>query len=76
MRMSAADILSHPGHHPSTLVFARPPPIAQHSILATATGSSLDIDFFVGSHEDKSSKMLTLSDPKKGERIVPAGYVS
>ncbi|KAI0252424.1 hypothetical protein BJV78DRAFT_355488 [Lactifluus subvellereus] len=74
MRMSAADILSYPGldtHcHPSNMVFARPPPTAQHSILVTATGSSSDRDSLVGSREDKSSRTLASSDPEKGGKIV------
>jgi len=73
MRMSAADILSHPGldtrHHPSTMVFAPPPPAAQHSILATAIGGLSDSDSFDGSREDKSTTTLVLSDPEKQGRL-------
>ena len=80
LRMSAADILSHPGLdtrlRPSTLVFAPPPPTVQHSILVTATASSSDKDSFVGSREDKSSSTPASSDPEKGGKIVHGGYVS
>jgi len=80
LRMSAADILSHPGLdtrlRPSTLVFAPPPPTVQHSILVTATGSSSDKDSFVGSREDKSSSTSASSDPEKRGKIVHGGYVS
>jgi hypothetical protein len=69
MRMSAADILSHPGpeirRQPSAMVFARPPPTAQRSILVTATGSSSDSDSFHESREDTSTTTLAWSNSEK-----------
>ena len=77
MRLSAADILSHPGtethHYPSTIVFPRTSPIAQHSILAMTAGSSSDGDSFVESREDRSTRILESSDPEKVGKIVHAG---
>ncbi|KAI0252399.1 hypothetical protein BJV78DRAFT_1352418 [Lactifluus subvellereus] len=77
MRMSTADILgAETHHHRSTMIFVHPSPAAQPPILAMTTGSSSDSDSFVGSCEDRSTRTLESSDPKKGGKIVLAGFVS
>ncbi|KAI0252392.1 hypothetical protein BJV78DRAFT_352787 [Lactifluus subvellereus] len=75
MRMSAADILGlETHHHSSIMIFARPSPTAQPSILAMTAGSPSDSDSFVESREDGSTKTPESSDPEKGGKIVRAGY--
>jgi len=75
MRMSTADILSHPGretrHHPSSIMFAQP------SILAMTVGSSPDSSFLVEPRENRQTNQDTASnDPEKGGKIVRTGYVA
>ncbi|KAI0252404.1 hypothetical protein BJV78DRAFT_353723 [Lactifluus subvellereus] len=77
MRMSATDILSHPGrdtrHHPSTMIYAPSSPTAQPSILVMTAGSSSDSGFFLESRENRPTRILASSDPEKGGKI---GYVA
>ncbi|KAI0252402.1 hypothetical protein BJV78DRAFT_353456 [Lactifluus subvellereus] len=75
MRMSATDILSHPGRdprHQPPMIFAPSSPTAQPSILAMTAGSSSDR----GPHENRPTRILASSDPEKGGKIVRSGYVA
>ncbi|KAI0252400.1 hypothetical protein BJV78DRAFT_353123 [Lactifluus subvellereus] len=80
MRLSAADILSHPGpekhHHPSTMILAHPSSTTQHSILAMTAGSPSDSSFFVRSGEDRRTRTLASSGPQKEEKIVRTRHVT
>jgi hypothetical protein len=78
MKMSAADILSHPGretlHHPPDMIFAPPLPTAEPSILAMSAKSSSDSGFFLESPENRPTRILASSDAEKGGKIVQTGY--